>query len=103
MIFALSVIATEMLLGFNTPVFSDKPEQLVGVGFLAGMAGDSEVKVVGRLDHATFAHVIHGAFDSEDLLCSGQADGRPIHHHAAQLSILNPPVAFVGGLSLRGE
>jgi len=102
-VFPLSVIAAVVLFGFDAPVASYQPQQSVRVGFLGVEASDPTASLAGGLDHLAAPQVVHLLVEAEDLRRSGQTEGGPIDRLAPELALFDPPMAFIGRLSLRGE
>ena len=103
MILSLGVIAAIMLPGFDAPIASYEPQQSVGVGFLGAEAGDSAARFVGGLGDVPSPQMIHLLVEAEDLGRTGQTDRGSIDDLAPEFTFFDAPMAFIGGLSLRGE
>jgi len=103
MILSLGMIAAIMLLGFDAPIAPDEPQESGRTGFLRVEATDSVAGFIGGLGDLPPSQVIHLLVEAEDLRCSGQTDRRAIDDLAPEFTLLDPPMAFIGGLNLRGE
>ena len=75
----------------------------MGAGLFGVEATDAVARFVGGLDDLPSPQVIHLLVDAEDLGGSGQADRGSIDDVAPELTLLDPSVAFIDGLGLRGE
>ena len=102
MVLSLGVIPPVMLLGFNRPVASHQGEQSLRIGLFRVQSGDSVTDLMSGLIHLALAEIIDFGLDAQNLGRSGQTEGGPVQRLAPELSFLNPPVAFVQRLSLRG-
>lgn len=103
MILPLGVIAAIMLLDLDAPITADEAQESVGVGFLGVKAADSVARFPGGLGDLPPPQMIHLLMEAEDLGCPGQTDRGSLNDLAPELAFLDPPVAFIDRLSLRGE
>lgn len=103
MVLALGMIPAVMLFDFDRPVASHPIEQASGVGLLRVKAGDPIAGFVGGLDHLAPPQVLHLLIDAQDLRRSRQTESGSIDVLAPELAVLDPAMALIGRLSLRGE
>lgn len=102
-VLSLGVIAPVMLFDFNSPILPDPLEQNLGRSFFGPETGHSVNGLVGRFDDAAFAQEVHLATDAEDLRGSSQTGRGPIGRQSPKPALLDPAMALIDRLSLRGE
>lgn len=103
MILSLGMVAPVMLLDFDAPIAADELQQSVWIGLLGLKATDAVARFLGGLGNPPSPQMIHRLVEAEDLGRSGQTDRGAIDDLAPELTFLDSSVAFIGGVSLRGE
>lgn len=103
MVFALGVVPPIVLADFDAPIIPHQRQHLVRTGLLGGQTEHAIAGLARGLDDLPSAQKIHLLVEPKDLRRSGQAEGRPIHGLTSELAKFHPAMAFIAGLSLRGE
>ena len=103
MVFARRVVAPVMLPGLNAPIVAHRRQHRVRAGFFRGQTEHALAGLAGGLDDVPAPQVIHRLVEAKDLRRPGQTERGPLHGPGPELAVFDPPVAFIGGVRLRGE
>jgi len=102
-IFALSVVSAEVLLGLDRPVASNYPQKCFLASFLRGYWSSRITIILAFLVDIACAQVLNAGVQAKDLSGSSQTDGGAVDLQTPEFTLGYASVFFVRRAGLRGE
>ena len=102
-VLVLGSVAPVVLSIFNRPVVTNELKHARGRSFFRSKSGKAVHDFFLCFEDLSFAHCLANAFDTEELLGSGQSERRRVGGQGADGTLLDAAVFFIDRAGLRGE